>query len=106
MSPIGYVNEKGKGIVPHPELSILVKKTFEAYSTGNFTLREVRDKFNALGLKRKSGRELAEVVDVHRELMDVLRLFADEIERQADGLPRPDGRQVRELVSDVLDRFG
>ena len=59
MSPIGYVNEKGKGIVPHPELSVLVKKTFEAYSTGNFTLREVRDKFNALGLKRKSGRELA-----------------------------------------------
>jgi len=59
MSPIGYVNEKGKGIVPHPELSILVKKTFEAYATGNFTLREVRDKFNALGLKRKSGRELA-----------------------------------------------
>ena len=59
MSPIGYVNEKGKGIVPHPELSILVKKTFEAYATGNFTLREVRDKFNALGLKRKGGRELA-----------------------------------------------
>jgi len=59
MSPIGYVNEKGKGIVPHPELSILVKKTFEAYATGNFTLREVRDKFNELGLKRKSGKELA-----------------------------------------------
>jgi len=59
MSPIGYVNEKGKGIVPHPDLAPLVKKTFEAYSTGNFTLREVRDKFNALGLKRKSGRELA-----------------------------------------------
>ncbi len=59
MSPIGYVNEKGKGIVPHPDLAPLVKKTFEAYATGNFTLREVRDKFNALGLKRKSGRELA-----------------------------------------------
>jgi site-specific DNA recombinase len=55
----GYVNEKGKGIVPHPDLAPLVKKTFEAYATGNFTLREVRDKFNALGLKRKSGRELA-----------------------------------------------
>ena len=51
-----------KSIVPHPELSHhLVKKTFEAYATGNFTLREVRDKFNALGLKRKSGRELAGV---------------------------------------------
>ena len=59
MSPIGYVNEKGKGIVPHPDLAPLVKKTFEAYATGNFTLREVRDKFNGLGLKRKSGRELA-----------------------------------------------
>ena len=59
MSPIGYVNEKGKGIVPHPDLAPLVRKTFEAYATGNFTLREVRDKFNSLGLKRKSGRELA-----------------------------------------------
>ena len=59
MSPIGYVNVKGGGIIPHADLAPLVKKTFEAYSTGNFTLREVRDKFNALGLKRKSGRELA-----------------------------------------------
>ena len=37
----------------------LIKKTFEAYSTGNFTLRQLRDKFNELGLKRKSGKELA-----------------------------------------------
>ena len=59
MSPIGYVNVKGGGIIPHVDLAPLVKKTFEAYATGNFTLREVRDKFNALGLKRKSGRELA-----------------------------------------------
>ena len=59
MSPIGYVNVKGGGIIPHEDLAPLVKKTFEAYATGNFTLREVRDKFNALGLKRKSGRELA-----------------------------------------------
>ncbi len=58
MAPLGYIN-KNKRIVPHPELSILVKKTFEVYATGNFTLREVRDKFNALGLKRKSGKELA-----------------------------------------------
>jgi site-specific DNA recombinase len=59
MSPIGYVNEKGKGIVPHPELSILVKKTFEAYATGNFTLRQLHDKFNALGLSRKNGKVLS-----------------------------------------------
>jgi site-specific DNA recombinase len=58
MSPLGYVN-KNKRIVPDEHIAPLIKKTFEAYSTGNFTLRELRDKFNGLGLKRKSGKELA-----------------------------------------------
>ena len=58
MSPLGYIN-KDKRIVPDSEIAPLIKKTFEAYATGNFTLRELRDKFNALGLKRKSGKELA-----------------------------------------------
>src|SRR3989338_3454351 len=58
MSPLGYVN-KNKRILPDENIAPLIKKTFEAYATGNFTLREVRDKFNALGLKRKSGKELA-----------------------------------------------
>ena len=35
-------------------------KTFEAYSSGSFTLQQLRDKFNELGLKRKSGKELTE----------------------------------------------
>ena len=59
MSPIGYVNVKGGGIIPNPDLAPLIRKTFEAYSTGNFTLREVREKFNALGLKTKSDKELS-----------------------------------------------
>ena len=58
MSPLGYIN-KNKRIVPDENIVPLIKKTFEAYATGNFTLRELRDKFNALGLKRKSGKELA-----------------------------------------------
>ena len=58
MSPLGYIN-KNKRIVPDENIAPLIKKTFEAYATGNFTLRQLRDKFNALGLKRKSGRELA-----------------------------------------------
>src|SRR3989338_3294140 len=58
MAPLGYVN-KNRMIVPDENIAPLIKKTFEAYATGNFTLRELRDKFNALGLKRKSGRELA-----------------------------------------------
>ena len=59
MSPLGYVNVKGKGIIPDNENAKLIKKTFEAYSSGSFTLRQLRDKFNELGLKRKSGKELA-----------------------------------------------
>ena len=58
MSPLGYVNEGGK-IVVDENIAPLIKKTFEAYSSGSFTLRELRDKFNELGLKRKSGKELA-----------------------------------------------
>ena len=58
MSPLGYTNEGGK-IVVDKNIAPLIKKIFEAYSSGSFTLREVRDKFNALGLKRKSGKELA-----------------------------------------------
>jgi len=58
MAPLGYVNEN-RVIVPDIINAPLIKKTFEAYATGNFTLRQLRDKFNGLGLKRKSGKELA-----------------------------------------------
>ena len=59
MAPLGYINEKGKGIAPHPEKSTLIRQAFEAYATGNFTLRQLRDKFNALGLCGKSDKELS-----------------------------------------------
>ncbi len=58
MAPLGYVN-KNRKIVPDENIAPLIKKTFEAYSSGSFTLRQLRDKFNGLGLKRKSGKELA-----------------------------------------------
>ena len=58
MAPLGYVN-KNRKIVLDENIAPLIKKTFEAYSSGSFTLRQLRDKFNALGLKRKSGKELA-----------------------------------------------
>ena len=58
MAPLGYVNKIEK-LFPMKISHHLVKKTFEAYSSGSFTLRQLRDKFNGLGLKRKSGKELA-----------------------------------------------
>ncbi|MDP2630843.1 MAG: recombinase family protein [Candidatus Uhrbacteria bacterium] len=59
MAPLGYVNVKGAGIVVNKEMATLIRKTFEAYATGNFTLRQLRDKFNALGLATRTGRTLA-----------------------------------------------
>jgi len=57
MAPLGYINVGGK-IVPDA-IAPLIKKAFEAYATGTFTLRQLRDKFNGLGLKRKNGGQLA-----------------------------------------------
>ena len=51
-APLGYLNDKKiKTIVVDPIKSILVKKTFEAYATGNFTFAQVHRKINDLGLK-------------------------------------------------------
>ncbi|MEI6305136.1 MAG: recombinase family protein, partial [Candidatus Taylorbacteria bacterium] len=51
-APLGYLNDKKvKTIVVDPVKSLLVKKTFEAYATGNFTFAQIRRKINELGLK-------------------------------------------------------
>jgi len=62
MSPLGYVNVKGAGIVPDENIAPLIKKTFEAYTTGNFTLRQLHNKFNTLGLSRKSGSKMVKLI--------------------------------------------
>ena len=59
MSPLGYVNVKGKGIIPDILNAPFIKKAFEAYATGNFTLRQIREKINELGLRTKSNKELS-----------------------------------------------
>jgi DNA invertase Pin-like site-specific DNA recombinase len=51
-APLGYLNDKKiKTIVVDPVKAPLVRKTFEAYVTGNFTFAQVRRKINDLGLK-------------------------------------------------------
>ena len=51
-APLGYLNDKkARTIMIDPVKSILVKKTFEAYATGDFTFAQIRTKINDLGLK-------------------------------------------------------
>src|SRR3989344_5076596 len=52
MAPLGYLNNKEtKQIYVDKEKSPLIKKAFEAYATGKYTLKEIRKIINDLGLK-------------------------------------------------------
>lgn len=57
-APIGYLNakdENGKSIAKlDPERAFLVKKMFEEYSTGLYSLKEIRNKTIEWGLKNKT----------------------------------------------------
>jgi len=60
MAPLGYLNNKEtKLIYVDKEKSPFIKKAFEAYSTGNYTLRNLRKKINGLGLVGKKGKMLS-----------------------------------------------
>ena len=52
MAPLGYLNNKEtKQIYVDKEKSSLIKKAFEAYASGKYTLKEIRKIINDLGLK-------------------------------------------------------
>ena len=52
MAPLGYLNNKEtKQIYVDKEKSPLIKKAFEAYASGKYTLKEIRKIINELGLK-------------------------------------------------------
>ena len=55
-APIGYLNDRAtRGIIPDPVKAPLIRKAFELYDTGNYTLAELRNKMNALGLVAWTG---------------------------------------------------
>ena len=59
-APIGYLNDKKtKTIVIDPERAPFIKKTFEAYATGNYTLSGLRKTMGDLGFRGPVGLELA-----------------------------------------------
>jgi DNA invertase Pin-like site-specific DNA recombinase len=58
-APLGYLNDrKEKTIFPDPEKAPLIRKAFEMYGTGNYTLRQVRTAINDLGLSGHKGGTL------------------------------------------------
>jgi len=67
-APVGYLNDSDKKvIVPDPERSPYIVRAFEAYATGKYTLRQVRDMVNELGLRSRKEQELS-ISNIHNML--------------------------------------
>jgi len=60
MAPLGYLNDiKTKQIYIDKEKAPLIKKAFELYATGKYTLKEIRKIINNLGLRGRKGKLLS-----------------------------------------------
>jgi len=60
MAPLGYLNNKEtKQIYIDKEKAPLIKKAFELYATGKYTLKEIRKIINNLGLRGRKGKLLS-----------------------------------------------
>jgi DNA invertase Pin-like site-specific DNA recombinase len=60
VAPTGYLNNKlTKKMVPDPERFHLVKKLFELYATGKYSIKGVRKIITEAGLKSRNGKVLS-----------------------------------------------
>jgi site-specific DNA recombinase len=82
-APLGYLNHgKGKRKTPDPATAPLVRKAFELYATGAFSLDGLVEKMCDLGLRSKTGKK------VGRNSMSLLlnrRFYLGEIEIKKTG---------------------
>jgi DNA invertase Pin-like site-specific DNA recombinase len=57
-APIGYLNDpKTRGIIKDEGKAPFITKSFALYSTGRYTLAEIRDKINSLGMAGRSKKD-------------------------------------------------
>ena len=60
LAPVGYLNDKLKHIVvPNAETSPLVKKLFERYATGRYSLKDIQNIANSIDLFSVRGKVLS-----------------------------------------------
>lgn len=87
--PIGYLNEpRLRTIVVDPQTALLVRRMFETYATGRFTLKEIRKQLAPWGLVNRAGKALA-LGSIKRLLMHPLLCRAVLLEgRAVRGLAR------------------
>ena len=60
IAPLGYLNDrKAKTIVIDPKKAPLVKKMFEVYASGDYTLAQLQETINAMGLTGVRGAKIS-----------------------------------------------
>ncbi|MDD5760742.1 MAG: recombinase family protein [Candidatus Pacebacteria bacterium] len=59
-APLGYLNDlRNHTMVKDPERFLLVKKLFELYATGNYSLKSLKEKITSAGLLSRKGNKLS-----------------------------------------------
>jgi site-specific DNA recombinase len=69
---LGYrtIGEKGKKIhVPDPDTAPLMKEMFALYASGNYSIVELTEKMNSMGLRNQNGNKLSKSM-VHKHLQN------------------------------------
>jgi site-specific DNA recombinase len=60
VAPVGYLNDRtARTIYPDPDRAPLIRKAFELYATGQYTLDRLLETVNALGLVGRKGEHLS-----------------------------------------------
>ncbi len=59
MAPLGYMNGTVKSIVVDPPKALLIKKSFELYASGRYSLALLRNTINGLGLVGRRSQTLS-----------------------------------------------
>ncbi len=59
MAPLGYMNGAAKSIVVDPPKALLIKKSFELYASGRYSLALLRNTVNGLGLVGRRSQTLS-----------------------------------------------
>ena len=67
-APLGYLNDKvNKVIIPDPERSQYIVKAFEAYVSGKYTLRQIKELVTELGFRSQKEQVLS-ISNIHNIL--------------------------------------
>jgi site-specific DNA recombinase len=108
-APLGYLNVVGpsgkKIIEPDPELSPIITRTFERYSNGDVSIKEVAKQARADGLNFRKSKAPVSTAMVHKILRSRIYMGDfDWVGRTYQGTHLPlVGRELWERVQAILD---